>query len=248
MIAEEMSDLRVEHYADFGSSEPWAARLGIGIPELVRAVPAFGKTREEFLLDFGDVIVALGGAFTDLVRLRALTAAGGPALDIERGYENLYGGLWQAYKDRFPRAMKTLGLDIGFLFQKDAAYERGSAELEAERPELADLLKLMRADREQFQLGLARYRNDYIEHRSTDEAQIEALRNDFHRLDSAENTFENVWQAIEDHVALYVIASLPAGIHVIPIPEEQRDPARPTRFQFAVDRELLQEDDPKLGP
>lgn len=57
---------------------------------------------------------------------------------------------------------------------------------------------------------------------------------EFHRLDSAENMFENVWQAIEDYVVLYVIATLPPAIQLVEIPEGERDPGRPTRFRFAL--------------
>jgi hypothetical protein len=77
-----------------------------------------------------------------------------------------------------------------------------------------------------------RYRNDYLEHRVAEpDAKMIAA---FHRLGSAEATFENVWQAMEDYVALYVIASLPPEIQVVEIPEAERDPSRPTRFGFAI--------------
>jgi hypothetical protein len=57
---------------------------------------------------------------------------------------------------------------------------------------------------------------------------------DFHRPDSAQANFEKVWQAIEDYVVLYAIASLPPGLQIVEIPEQQRDPDRPTRFAFYV--------------
>jgi hypothetical protein len=43
-----------------------------------------------------------------------------------------------------------------------------------------------------------------------------------------------VWQAMEDYVAMYVAANLPPALQLIEIPEEQRDPERPTRFQFVL--------------
>lgn len=90
----------------------------------------------------------------------------------------------------------------------------------------------MRRDRSDFQTKLSEYRNDYLEHRvETPDPNLIAK---FHRLDSAEHMFENVWQAIEDYVALYVIANLPPTVRLIEIPEAERDPSRPTRFQFAL--------------
>jgi hypothetical protein len=56
----------------------------------------------------------------------------------------------------------------------------------------------------------------------------------FHRLDSAQTMFENVWQAIEDYVALYVSANLSPTMRLVEIPEHERDPAPPTRFRFAL--------------
>lgn len=46
--------------------------------------------------------------------------------------------------------------------------------------------------------------------------------------------FENVWQAMEDYVVLYVIANLPPAIRLVEIPEELRDSSRPTRFQLEL--------------
>ena len=41
---------------------------------------------------------------------------------------------------------------------------------------------------------------------------------------------------MEDYVAMYVAANLPPALQLIEIPEEQRDPERPTRFQFVLER------------
>jgi hypothetical protein len=227
-----MEPFRIEHYANFGTEEPWVARLMLGLRELVYAVPAFGATRDDFVNELGEVFESLGMAFEELRGLRERLAEGAPALDVERSYSSFYGYLWKAYKDRFQVAMRTLGLDIGFLFQKDSLFEARAAELVGGQPELGDLIALMRRDRTDFQKALADYRNKYLEHRRGDPDP--RLLGSFHRLDSAETAFENVWQAIEDYVALYVIANLPPFIEVVEVPEHERDPARPTRFKFVV--------------
>jgi hypothetical protein len=228
-----MDEFKVEYYANFGTGEPWVARLVLGLQELVYAVPAFGATRDAFMNELGEVFESLGMAFEELRSLRRRAAEqGAPALDVARSYASLYGYLWQAFKDRFQAAMKALGLDIGFLFQSDVNFEKWAAELVAAQPELADLVDLMRRDRADFQNKLAKYRNTYLEHR--DEQPDPNMFASFHRLDSAETMFENVWQAIEDYVALYVIANLPPNIQLVEIPAEQRDPDRPTRFRFEL--------------
>lgn len=84
----------------------------IGLPDLVFAVPAFGQTRDDFMEELGHVFESLGMAFEELRDLQRRSAAGAPALDLNRSYANLYGLLWQAYKDRFQKAMRALGVNI----------------------------------------------------------------------------------------------------------------------------------------
>lgn len=228
-----MNEFRVEHYADFGSSEPWVARLMIGLPELIGAIPAFARLRTEFTNELGEVFESLGMAFAEMRTLRRQAGEGASVIDSTRAYETLYGHLWRAFNDRFPSVMKVLGLDIGFTYKKDPQFEKAARRLLARRPELADLVGLMRRDRADFQNRLAEYRNTYLEHRSR---RIDPrLLADFHHPGSAENMFENVWQAIEDYVVLYTSANLPRGLHVAEIPEDQRDATRPTRFVLAVE-------------
>lgn len=228
-----MGDFVVERYADFGTGEPWVARLMLGLQELVFAVPAFAETRQDFMNELGEVFEALGMAFQELRTLATKLADGAPALEVTQSYETLYGHLWRAHRDRFPAAMRALGLDIGFYHRKDAEFERGATRLRAARSELADLVDLMGRDRADFQNRLAEYRNKYLEHRRR---RVDPkLLADFHHPGSALNTFENVWHAMEDYVVLYVKANLPPGFHVVEIPDEERDPTRPTRFRLAVE-------------
>jgi hypothetical protein len=152
-------------------------------------------------------------------------------LTTENRYETFYGHLWRAYKDRFPLLMKALGLDVSFLFGKDVNFERGTAELLAQRLELEDLVTLMRANRE-FQTWLGNYRNLWLEHRThpADQRALDAL----YRPDSAATMFDNVWQAVENYVVLYTKAHMPPTIHLSEIAEADRNPDCPVRFQFHI--------------
>jgi hypothetical protein len=224
------SDFAVEHYADFGTGEPWVARLMIGLPELVQ--PFFPEQHGAFMGALGELFDALGKAFEALRQVQDLNGKPAAKLTTENLYETFYGHLWRAYKDRFPPVMSELGLDIGFIFQKDAPFEKRAADLLEERPELEDLVALMHADRLEFQNGLGAYRNLHLEHRQhpVDQRALAA----FHRADSATTMFENVWEAIEDYVALYTKAHMPPSIQLVEIEEPDRDPERPTRFQFVL--------------
>ena len=46
--------------------------------------------------------------------------------------------------------------------------------------------------------------------------------------------FENVWQAMEDYVAMYVVANLPPALQLEEIPEDERNPIVPKRFRFVL--------------
>lgn len=223
----------VEHYADFGTSEPWVSRLMLGLREIVFVVPAFANSREDFMLEVGEVFEVLGMAFEKLRTLRRYATEDASVIDTTGAYEALYGHLWRAHHDRFPTAMSVLGLDIGSLYANDQKFETRAMRLLARRPKLADLVDLMRRDRAEFQSRFADYRNKYLEHRKG-RASLE-LRDEFHLLASAELTFDNVWQAIEDYVVLFAKVSMPPGFHVIEIPDEERDPTRPTRFRLAIE-------------
>lgn len=138
-----------------GQREPWVARTMIGLPRIVNVVPAFALRREALAMAFNDL--------REIARREADQNA--LALDRTKAYENLYGHLWQAYKDRFQALMRALGFDIGFLFQKDDAFEKGASAFVEQHPQLADLVEMMRRDRADFQKRVGEYRNDYIEHR-----------------------------------------------------------------------------------
>jgi hypothetical protein len=56
----------------------------------------------------------------------------------------------------------------------------------------------------------------------------------FYTLEQAELLFANVWQAMEDIAAVLLQTLLPSGISLREIPENERDPAVPKRFGFAM--------------
>jgi hypothetical protein len=113
----------------------------MGLPRIVNAVPAFASRREAFQTALGETYEALAMAFNDLRQIQRLEAdENAPALDRAKAYENLYGHLWQAYKDRVQKLIRALGYDIGFLVQKDAVFEKGAANLLEHHPELGDLV------------------------------------------------------------------------------------------------------------
>ena len=160
-----MNDFVVEHYADFGSAEPWVARTILQAQTLVNAVPAFAATRRAFHEEMGETFLALSMAFTALRELQRAVVRGAPAGELEGAYDRLYRQLWTAYKDRFQKSLRALGYELGFVWQNDHRFEAGVAKLVAQRPELGELMRLIGRYRDEFQRAIASYRNDYVEHR-----------------------------------------------------------------------------------
>jgi len=221
--------LRVEKLADFGTGEPWVSGAYMGLTQtLVPMVPAFAKGRETFNLEMGEMFMTLGKAFQRLRQIHEM-ADDVPAIERESAYEDFYGSLWAAYKDRFPRALAALGKDIGFLYQQDAPFEKGAADLAAKQPSYAALVNLMRGYRITFQGALAYYRNEYLEHRENP-ADPKMLAS-FLRHDAAQETFDDVWQAIETITASCVVANLPPSLALVEIPESEREKSMPQRFR-----------------
>lgn len=221
----------VEFYADFGSSAPWVARTVLQAQTLVNAVPAFGTTRDAFHVEMGETFASLGIAFNALRDLRGAVERGAPGLEIQGAYENFYGSLWAAYKDRFQSALAALGYELGFVWQADAGFEKEAVALVAARPEFATLIDLIRRYRAEFQNPLAVYRNDWLEHRKPADSRMLAS---FHNLDSAEDTFDRVWRAMEAIIAGLAVVELPAFMVIVEIPEAQRDPGRPERLRPTI--------------
>lgn len=204
-----MSEFVVEKYADFGSGEPWVARTILQAQTLVNVVPAFAETRDRFHLEMGETFEALGMAFNALNELGAAGSRGAPALEISGAYDRFYRQLWTAYKDRFQTALRALGYEFGYVWQNDQKFEAGVAQLVAQRPELGELMNLIRRYRQEFQNALAYYRNEYLEHRQDADPRMLAS---FQNLDAAKDAFDRVWRSIEAMVAGLVDAELPAGI------------------------------------
>lgn len=222
-------NLEVEPYANFGSGEPWVARVLLQWQSVVNAVPAFAATRDVFHLAQAEVFESLGMAFQVLRKLRMREESAAPVLELAESYASLYGHLWQAYKDRFQRALGALGVDFGFFWDNDSKFELGAEALLLETPEFARLVDLMRSYRESFHNALGYYRNTYLEHR---EAEVDKrMLESFHRLEAAEDTFEKVWLAIEVIVAGIVVVHLPRTLALVETPEGERNPARPERFR-----------------
>lgn len=224
---------KVEHLANFGTSEPWVARTMLGLGDLIAATPLSGESAITEAL--GGVFMALTDAFNDLRRLREMLGQEKPPpkSEIDSAFSAFYVHLWRAYKDRFQTFVQTLGFDIGFLWMNDRKFAAIGAKFLAKHPELdQSFIDMLADDRATWQSKVAYFRNEHLEHNKPLPPEFVAR---FYTLDEAELAFENTWQAIEDVAARLIETKLPPGVHLDVIPEDERDPGMPKRFRFLVE-------------
>jgi hypothetical protein len=225
--------LEVRLYANYGTGEPWLARLAIGLPELIDGCKLENAAREAVKSELFLVVEAVGMAFEALRDIEKLvTGSEGPELRLNKAYANLYGHLWQARKDRWQKVAAALGYNVGFIFQGDAQFERGAVAFSESHPSIdSTFIDMARQDRATWQSALGAIRNEHLEHRATVDPRLVRA---FFRPDSARATFDNVWNAIEEATMLLLESALPDGVEIVEIPDEARDRACPKRYGFDV--------------
>lgn len=227
-----MSGFQVEHLADFGTSEPWVARVMLGLGDIIAATPL--NAREDVRDALGDVFYALTDAFNDLRRLRVLVAGDAPRSELDAAFSAFYVHLWRAYKDRFQKFVRTLGFDLGFLWMKAKDFNAIAPKFFAKHPNVdAAFIEMLVDERTSWQDKFAAIRNDHLEHRKPLPEDFVAA---FYTLEQAELLFANAWQAMEGIAAVLLQTLLPPGTSLLEIPEDERDPTIRKRFGFGMAR------------
>ncbi len=151
----------VQKLADEGSASPFMARLFMGLMRLRDAVYSDPTARESFDKAFDFVPTSLFTARTTAKEISELwagharkVAAGevvrrqGAAIHIDENIdkelrkqvEHFLNGVARVIKQGMQGLTAQLGVEIGFMFKKQPAFERGIAALRATDPLLADYL------------------------------------------------------------------------------------------------------------
>lgn len=221
---------KVHRFADVGSSEPFMARIAIGLPEIL-GVTSFRNRDEiqEVIVDLA--FQCLTPAFMSLRELRKIASDDKiPLLQKTKHFDDMCKTLWSAYKDRMQTAAKLMGFDVGFLFQSNAIFNQGCARFLQANPVIGPhLIALMKYNRDTWQTGLMVFRNDYLEHQKLKSTEVQA----YYSLERAETLFENVWIGIEEILVYLMSTALPKMVGLREIPESERSPDLPKRFGWS---------------
>lgn len=220
--------------ADFGTSEPFVARIPIGLCELLDGTMLEEEIKNKAKQQIYDTFEELSHAFLSLREITDFADGRKEVLLInqKKAYVDLYGYCWKSYKDRMPKILKALEIEIGFLFQKDTNFVKGSEEFKQKYPAIGEeFVKMVRNDRKTWQVTVANVRNNYIDHKKDDGGSNEKMDYYFNPK-TANLVFENCWQAIEDIVVMCLTTKLVPGIKIGLIPENEIDKKFPKKFCF----------------
>jgi len=209
--------------ANFGTEELFVARVWIQTKEILKFIRLPNDDEIDFRFD--RVVEQLDIARVHLGRIEDKGFHQQPTFDQQAEYVAFYNSIWWAYKDRFQLFMRELGFDIGFIFQDDKNFEKGSTKFLEAHPNVPDFIEVAKTDRKLWQNQLGAHRNAL---HSGDR------RNEKHDLDNpadARMIFDNVWQAIEEDFAYLGEKIMDDAWTLVEVPKEQRDSTIPIRFK-----------------
>lgn len=221
---------KVEKVANFGANEPFVARIVLGLSEIVDVTTHENKTQiKEAISEM--FINGLAPAFSSLQEIRKIESGSKEKLlmDLRKEYFSFYDRLWVAYKDRMQKVAKELEYNVSFIFsKKEKNFEVNMKEFFIKHPEIKlELSGYLRKNRNNWQNAVAKFRNEYAQHQSIYEKDVNYLL----QLSSAEICFKNCWTAIEMVLMELLCAKLYGRVGIEEIPQAERDCAVPKRFR-----------------
>lgn len=227
----EPNQYQIKPYADVGTSAPFVSRIH-GLCELIDAGQYDDNTariKEGITIMLTECLIP---AFLSLRELRSLAGKENvPELTKVKEYDSLYGKLWTAYKDRMQAVARLMGFDVGFIFASPNTFSEAAQSFAAANPRIPpDFITMVEGDRRSWQQYLSNFRNNFLEHQKIERNTIKH----FYSLGQAEISFENVWHAIEEIIALLAESRFPAWVRLRELSPEERISGNEKRFGYAM--------------
>jgi hypothetical protein len=261
-IQRETAKILMQKVGDEGSSSPFVARLMIGVMEIRDAVYDDKAGRDHFDELYDPVLSALRNAretSQDIVKEweqhRAKVESGAIVItsgrtvhisenidrSLKRDLESFLNTAVRTIKHSLQVIAKDLGVDFGFLFQKESTFQAGITNMRASDPMLADYLLATR----QWSEPLVLTRNN-LEHGTILSPSVN-YRLDSFPVRAEEPRFEGqpvteFTDVVVDRVCCFVEEitvfclrkQLPRGFEITEVPLAERDPSIPGRFHVTV--------------
>jgi len=263
LVKQSQSQWIVQKLADEGSASPFMARLFMGLMRLRDAVYPDPAARESFDKAFDFVPNSLFTARTVAIEIAELWArhahkvsAGelvrrqGPAIHIDENIdkelrkhvEHFLNSAVRVIKQGMQGLTMQLGVDIGFMFKQQPAFERGIAALKAADPLLANYLE---KSRQMWSERLIKIRND-LEHNSWSLPRVrydasgativavEPLVAGLPVTEFVREMLDRVCCFVEDITAHCIQKMMAAPIVITEIPLAERCSEAPERFRLTL--------------
>ncbi len=231
--------MKIQKYADFGTSSPWFARIN-DINYILEPIFLFrtrpssddiknAEIKKEKLNNIKfEVIKELGKAYLSLDTLKN-KSKNLPQLNIENEYNNIYESLWRAYKDRSLLFIKNLDYDIGFMFKNDKDFRKDGLIFIKNNNVDDKFLDLIEEKRITWQNELSDFRNNFLDHLKTDKS---LQYQHFYTIKNVELVFDHVWKSIEDIWIILIKSYYPLNFDLREIPKDKRDKNNPIKFEI----------------
>jgi hypothetical protein len=262
VVRQEQAQWVVQKFADEGTSTPFVARLMLGLMRLREAVFRTPADREQFDKKFDFVLSALLNArstaeeIADLwnghaskVRSGEVAKVNGPTIRVTESIEKQLRKDTESFLNAAVRALKQgmqslaeeLGVDIGFLFKKESAFQTGNVALRAVDRALADYLQQVRSWSEPLLLarnaieheGWTLPRVTYSASGDVVEAK-EPLVRDRPATEFIGYTLDRLICFIEEVTAHRLQQGMPTGATITEIAPAARAAEAPERFRVTV--------------
>jgi hypothetical protein len=121
-----------------------------------------------------------------------------------------------------------LGFALGFLFQRDLNFEKGTSDFQSKHPSLImDVSELLKKQRTNWQKGLCDFRNNFLEHRCEELTTFES----YYQPERAELLFDSAWRTMADLFHVFIESHFSPTLSIREIPASERDPLRPRCFK-----------------
>jgi len=169
--------------------------------------------------------------FVELQGIRESQTKNLPVVEKLQLYEDFARKVWKSYKDLTQRAGKTMGFEIGFLYQEDKSFEDGLQKFRADWPGLpAEFEKFVRDNRREWQTELRAFRNGFLEHQQGNRMDFRK----FYEVTFVEELFNTVWGTTVDLLVILMSLKLPPRSHIVVNDEGIHGPW-PNRFRWVIE-------------
>jgi hypothetical protein len=248
-------------WGDEGSTSPFMARLLMGMLNLRDTVFAdIGKRKEfdvlyQFVFETTVSTRAASKQITQLLNEHSRKVSNGEIAhlrgamirldedihsDLQRFFGEFLNSAVRVIKDGMQKLTMFLGLDIGLLYKRQGAYEKGIAEIAITRPELSAYLEEIRKWSEE----LIALRNRLHEGWTLPKITYKANRGTIYAVEPEISgrrisvfvgyILDRLCCFLEELTAYCLQNQMPAGISITEIPLHDRKPEYPARFHVTL--------------